>query len=415
MTITPDKKIKPAKKIKQVKKLKPTTLAERIAIRLNPPNVHIDKIHIYADCYHEAFGDLFYFDDLDGDVIPGAAAKVEGNLKEGGGSFFLRSKQIDSDGMGHSLELECCPPKVLQKHNLFGHCNLIYYVYTLLDLITRRKGISIDEEQKELWHQGKGIRVTEVHLTANFRCPREHVLPIIDALDQNHLEGKQRVFPTSITLGRASKKRSDYHSVTVYDKHQELKSAFPKPGQIRTKLIEEAAKGIRVEVRLAAKELKLYEFYQAYAWWNVDVVSLYFDVLNRYNLTHAIQRLLTTDEEKNLTRSELNIYKLWLHGERLEDLCASRTSRWKYQKSIFDKTGVDISGSRRPEPLPKIDLKQVFSPGNTLPVPEWAKNTEYYFPCRGKDIGKVPVHPDAANDDRIWVEIGEQDGVISAA
>src|SRR5471030_1174001 len=155
-----------------------------------------------------------YFDEecLE-ELIPSGATANQHVLRDGGEKAYVRSKQIDSStGMANMMEVHCCPPLVLQKHNLFGHADLLRYVYEIMDLLTKRLGIEVDPFDREAWRRG-GIGITEIHLTANFGCPRDDVQPIIQAIDENNPDAKQRTIASCITLGYSPKRRSTFDMV----------------------------------------------------------------------------------------------------------------------------------------------------------------------------------------------------------
>ncbi|KAB8050753.1 hypothetical protein GCN74_26775 [Janthinobacterium sp. FT14W] len=356
-------------------------------------NVHIDWIHIYAPCEHVPTGTLVYFDDKSVDhLVPTAAAANQKVLKDGGDEAHIRSKEINGrTGMASMIEIQCCPPKVLQNHNLFGHGDLQSYVYQILNLAAARLGIKVRPEDLMSWQRGD-VSLTEIHLTANFGRPAGMSVPIIQAIDDNTESRKRKPLPSWIILDKGKKRRSTFGALTIYDKMLEMLShrEWRKPGPYQTKLLAEANRGIRAEIKIFSQGLKHYDLGYVNRWGDVDIPTLYFEYLDKYNLCHAVQRLLTDDELVCLTRSERNTYTLWLKGVDIKDQC-SRTTAWKITKAILKKTGIDVSGKRRPEKLPDIDLRDIFTPKNVLPVPSWAFGTRCFVAPRGYGISNVPV------------------------
>jgi len=368
-------------------------------------NIHIDKIRITADCTHNPFGRVWYFDAPDlGQVVPAnGASPTMLQLVEDGGRAQVRSTQIDDNGLAHALEIHCCPPKVLQKHNLFGHSVLQDYVYVILDLVTKFLKIDVDPLDRAAWKAGQ-VKITEIDLTGNFAIPLDSLVSIIDAIDENNRIGKNRRSLTWIKLDRGSVERSDFHELCIYGKAEQLMAQFytankcKQLGPYQTKLVEEAKKGIRAEVKLRSALLKERDLGFVSRWRNFDVAALYFELFETYSVKHAIQQLLTEGEMELLSRAERAAYTLWMNGLSLEEQGYCRTSVWKYKTAILARTGIDVSGNRRPEKLPALDLHHVFTPDNVLPVPEWAIGTPYYFPPTVVEnspcdtiIGDVPV------------------------
>lgn len=355
-------------------------------------NIHIDKIRILAPCYHRPTGRLAYFDDDAFGLVPVAASPSQKALKEGGERAYIRSKDVNSStGMANMIEIHCCPPLVLQRHNVFGHQNLQTYTYEILDLATDRLGIEVREEDRDEWRRG-AVGLTEIHLTGNFECPHNAIVPVIDAVDDNNSVGKRRPLPTWITLDNGTAKNSTFHALTIYGKHAELKrkASFRKPGSVRRQLLDETYNAIRAEVKIRSDGLKHMDLGYVSRWKSVDVSALFFDIFSKYDVAYAVQRLLTDDELQCLSRAELGAYRQWLLGIDIEDQY-KRTGAWKITKSIYDKTGIWVKSKKRPVAVPDLDLRDVFSPENVLPVPDWLLRTEFYSKSRGYGIGRVPV------------------------
>lgn len=357
-----------------------------------PANIHIDKIRIQAPCYHKPTGRLVYFDEDAFGLVAVAASSSQAPLKEGGERAYIRSKDVNGrTGMANVIEIHCCPPLVLQRHNVFGHQNLQTYAYEILDLATAHLGIDVREEDRDEWRRG-AVGLTDIHVTGNFGCPHSAIVPLIDAVDDNNPAGKRRPLPTWITLDNGTAKNSTFHALTIYGKHEELKrkAAFRSPGPVRKKLLAETYNAIRAEVKIRSDGLKHMDLGYVSRWKSVDVSALFFDIFSKYNVTYAVQRLLTDYELQCLSRAELGAYRQWLLGIDIEDQYA-RTGAWKITKSIYDKTGIWVKSKKRPVAVPDLNLREVFSPENVLPVPDWARGTEFYSESRGYGISKVPV------------------------
>lgn len=355
--------------------------------------IHIDRIHVSGPCTHKPIGRVIYgYDEQVGLVALGARTQTTG-----ADVAIIQSKKVQDKDVANVLEIHCCPPKVLQKHNVFGHSSILDYIYQVFDLLTRKHGIEVDPLEREEWRSGC-VWLTEVHLTGNCGCPSRYIVPIIDAVGENNPVGSLRPLLTSITLGYSGKRRSTCDMLTLYGKRVELESVWKHPGQYQSKLIDFATDSIRAEVKLYSQGLKARKLQYGANWRDVNVADLFFKILDTYKVNYAIQPLLTEDELAVLTKGELKAYKLWLAGEDINDLYC-RTTAWKLAKSIKEKTGMVVSGKRRPEALPEIHLAEIFRPENVLPIPDWAFGTPYYFPPtqpdvprkRGSGIGDAPL------------------------
>ena len=369
--------------------------------------IHIDKIHVKGPCRHKPIGKVYFGHDEDFGYVPAGSRLTKKQLKKGADSAFVKSKKIEDDGLAYELEIHCCPPKVLQKHNVFGHSSLVDYAYAVFDHVARAFGLDVDPVDREEWRAGN-FWLTEVHVTGNFGCLSRDVIPVIDAIDENNPEGKQRNLKTSITLGFTGKRRSKHQMVTFYYKPDELMGEWKNPGQFQTMLLETTKDSIRGEIKFYSMGLKALDLQYGAKWLDADVATLFFDGLEKYKVKYAIQPLLTAEVLAVLSKAELNVYQLWLHGKAVADQFRSRKSAWKYIKVIKEKTGFDMSGARRPDLLPTINLADIFSPANVLPIPDRLIVTDHYFPPKQMDLprtrfkngmGGAPLDPNADQGD----------------
>ncbi len=340
-------------------------------------NIHIDRITVCGPLDHPHLGEGFYkaLDDTS-TVLVGASAFKPRRIKTADDTY-VRSKEVQPNGRAYSLEIDCCPPKLLQKHNFFGHGDVLDYTNAVFDQQTDKHGLYVGADQRQEWRTGE-VGLTEVHLTGNFYCPQYTQIPIIDAIDKNNREGKHRDDESCISLGFTSSRRSEHHGVTVYAKGVLLEKNWPRPGKHQGDLIALGNLSIRVEIKLYARILRDLELNYVMRWADVDVDALFFMMLTRYDIRNAIQRLLTPDEEAMLTRAERRAYVLWLNGEDLRDHY-SRSTIHNYVTAVREKTTIDMRGARRPEKLPLLDLCEILTPANMVPIPDWAINSPYYW------------------------------------
>ncbi|WP_138514536.1 phage/plasmid replication protein, II/X family [Rhodoferax bucti] len=361
-------------------KTTPINTAVNAVTQLQAPNIHIDRFRVTGPCTHKVLGNgIWKLTDKDTGEIRSAANAVNGTLGHDACNYYVRSRRVQPGGTAEQLEIHVCPPQILQKHNVFGHGNLVDYVCRIFDLLTAKLGIEVDPRQRQQWYDGL-FWLTEVHLTANFACPHSAVLAIITAIDQNTPRGKHKDSDTDISLGFTKKRRSKYRVLTVYDKYLKLLEDWPNPGPLQAKIIEAFRDSIRVELKLYSQGLKYLKLQSGVGWRNVDIAAVYFNSIKSFGIRSAIQQLLTEDELGMLDFNERKVYTAWLKGTAVRDQFKSRSTANEYINAISRKTGIEVGGDRRPEALPKIKLSEVFSPANVLPVPDWAHGTHCYVP-----------------------------------
>ena len=345
-------------------------------------HVHIDRLKIVLPFIHPKIGDdKWEFTSGDTGEIRQAANSQSGSLDYHESTYYLHSKHVQPCGTAMELEVDVCPPKLLGRHNCFGHGNLVRYVNQVMDkLLSEAKhlqGIKPSEEDKARWLRGD-FRVLGVHLTANFRCPRERVHPIIRTLDAHNDEGKQKNYSTSISLGYTGKKRSQLRTLTVYDKWVERSEEWRTPGPTRKKILDAISDSIRAEVKLYSARLKQLNLDVGSRWQAQDADALYFEELKKFKVWVNYQPHLTIDEMRGLKDTQRNALIAWQHGTPYQKLFDVRQTGAKHTKAILDLTGIDIQSAKRPKPLDQISTMELFTPQNIIPVPEWLKNSDYF-------------------------------------
>jgi len=347
---------------------------------MKPPAgiIHIDHITVSGPLDHAHLGEGFYKAINDNDTILVGASALKPKRNQNSDDVYVRSKEVQPNGRAYRFEIDCCPPKQLQRHNVFGHGNMLDYSYAMFDQQTKKHNLYVDPGQREEWRTGQ-VGLTETHLTGNFWCPPSAKTPIFKAIDQNNPKGKHRDIETCISLGHTGKRRSVHHGLLAYCKWTQLCDEWPKPGSIRQKLLELGYQSLRIEIRLFSQWLKANDLGYVMRWKGVDVDALFFKLLATYNITNSIQGTVSEELLATLTPSQLRVYRLWLTGEDLKDYFC-RTTVWKYCKEIFDKTDLDMRGARRPEPEPLLNLADILVPNNLVAVPDWAIGSRYYWP-----------------------------------
>lgn len=111
--------------------------------------IHIDKIHMKGPCRHKPIRKVYFGQDEDQRFVAAGSRRAEKQLKRGAEKAYVQSKEIQDDGFAYALEIHCCPPKVLQKHNVFGHSSLVDYAYAVFDHVARTCQIDVDPLDRE--------------------------------------------------------------------------------------------------------------------------------------------------------------------------------------------------------------------------------------------------------------------------
>lgn len=342
-------------------------------------HIHIDRMTFSGPLKHEPRGELIFKDTPYGFLPVGAAAYTPKRRRNAlPDELFLKSLEVQPDEYAYRLRLDCCPPRILQGHNFFGHADALDYANALFEQQTAKHKLPYTTEERELWRTGELITLSQIHLCGNFWMLPDLKAMFINAIDEANRSGKHRDIESCITLGFTGSKRSQHHGVCVYNKHLLLLKQWSIPGKYQGRLIELADGSIRIEIRLYEAGLAYRELKSLSKWQNVDVDALFFELLAGYNVGNAIQPLLTADEQKALSRTERATYILWLLKQDLDQLLSPSTIS-RHARAIKHETGSDIRSHRRPDKLPALDLSEVLTPNNIVPLPDWAHESGKYW------------------------------------
>lgn len=358
---------------------KSTTSKSSQPSSLEAGHVHIDRLTVSGPLAHKPLGELIFKDDPMVGLYPVGASPYTPKRRRNAlpDEMFVKSHEVQNDEMAYRIRFDCCPPAILQGHNVFGHADALDYVNVIFDRQLAKHGLTVEDVELQLWREGREVHLSQVHLCANFWLPSDLKKAFINAIDEANSSGKHRDIESCITLGFGPVKRSTHHTVCIYDKHALLQKAWKDPGDGQARLMAMMKDTIRIEVRLYEGGLAYRNLKPLKNWVDLDTDALFFDVLKEYSISNVIQPELTADEQKMLSKTELVTYTLWLLKQDLGQLLSESTIS-RHQRSIKSKTGIDIRGRRQPAALPAVDLSEVLTPANIVPVPSWLPADRYW-------------------------------------
>ena len=191
------------------------------ATQRKPGHIHIDRITVNGPIEHEPLGELFYRLDPTVGVVPAGASAYTPKRRKNPlpDDLFIKSSEVQANELAYRLLFNCCPPQILQGHNVFGHSDLLDYTYAIFTRQLEKHGLTATPEEHELWRTGRLISVSEVHLTGNFWIEPHLKAMFLDAIDEANKSGKHRDIESCISLGWTGSRRSTHYIACIYDKH----------------------------------------------------------------------------------------------------------------------------------------------------------------------------------------------------
>ncbi|MDP2033940.1 MAG: phage/plasmid replication protein, II/X family [Polaromonas sp.] len=345
-----------------------------------PGRIHIDGMTVNGPLEHHALGELFYkaVSDTRDEVIAVGASGQKQRGKAYTDKPYVRSNEVQPDGTALKLQIDCCPPKVLQMHNFFGHDDLLDYNYAVFNRVVNQFMLPVEPHEHEEWRTGQ-VSVTNVHLCGNFHVDTALKMPIFDAVDRNNSSGKHRPRVTNISLGwKANGSKSEYHTLSLYDKYLEQVKEWKNAGPLQQAILAKARTSIRVEVKLNSQWLRANDLQYVMRWKDIDVQAIFFAVLATYDVANAIQPLPEDSQLVLLSQAARRAYSLWLGGVDLST-AYGRTGVWKHRTEVLSVLGIDMRGQNRPVAKPVVQMRAVLTPNNIVPLPSWALDSPRYW------------------------------------
>ena len=314
-----------------------------------------------------------------------------------GAGYRLHLRKLKSSGQ--ALDIDFCPPKILQGHNGLGSNDLIGLALHAVPLIFRDRGIPLSSDVQQRLIAGD-YRLREVHVTEHHKMPHGSIPALCSAIRRYGPDSLQAV-PIERGIGIRLWPNSRSRSVLIYDKlryfkdvtagkpfkHLDILRAGIDPNSYAhhwqalnfRELLEYLRQGVRIEVKLFSEFLKRRGLERGSAW-TADIASrVRQDVLEEVPLgdvplSSAIDAAIATASPAHRT-----LIALWTAGRDPRQFASSPATFHRIAKAVRQRYGFDISRPSLDLPSPMLWLSLIASESIVERAPSFSRGDDFFF------------------------------------
>lgn len=306
---------------------------------------------------------------------------------QGSHSTIVTVKGGGNGTMGE-IEVSGNPAKWLQGHNLFGSGSVRYLAYRMLAGITRELGLTPTMEDRRAWWRGE-FELLRVDITRMYDLgePQRVTKFLAAALAVAHSKYQQASVSKggTVYIGQHSRRIS----LKLYDKYGELhargkghKLPATIKGEDRERLLQFAYGKLRVELTARTTELQDRGLRDGRAWRRETAERVLDRYLERLEMGDTMR--LSEDRSAALPRRLQLVYDSWRNGRDIRAMYSERTF-FRYRREML-AYGIDlykinpraIEAENRTLFGAPVPMRELLAIGGGVPVPEWARGTEFY-------------------------------------
>lgn len=310
---------------------------------------------------------------------------AKGNLETDAGKVSLQVRGIKS-----KRECHICgsPAFHRQQHNIVSSNDVPMLSFAAVQDANKGLNLGIKYWRAAEFAQGRGLGVTRVDTPVLVRVPAG--LPIGAVINGMALAGLLAGIDTSVYVGKSVyfDQHSQLFSLKGYDKMAEMRSR--KRLQISettntNPLLALAATTIRLEAVYRQKYLK-----RRFADQDIllpadltpDVLAkMFLELLARYDLKRELRSCLNQDELLVIPARYRRVVMSWQHGyDALKMLDNNKVEYSRAHGYLLKVHSIDIYGPPPVQIEERIELGDILSPANFLPIPaELRADPELFF------------------------------------
>lgn len=339
----------------------------------------IDLISLTIDHSHKPFGSTRIL----------KRENKTGNTKLLSKKIFINHVPVivTSLNNGSSINIRCCPLKVLQGHNVFGTNSTVKMWVKVITETLKQLEIKYSEQQLSEWIKGE-FDIDEIHITHRFPVSK---YPLVrDIISHIRRYSSEKLLPTPIRKGVGVSLRAPHGQADwlFYDKHQEFNDKRTKEqkylqavigdaiAQSATiKLLRTTSKSIRAELKLGKQYLIDGGRRRAASWKSSLAIEVFTSELGLLGIGGIPALPQLPEVYAEIANPKLRaIVILWANGEDITNQYAPSTVR-KYRAAVLDELGIDIMKDQPVLEPTSLNLSAVFDTDQMLVgFPKWARN-----------------------------------------
>ena len=299
----------------------------------------------------------------------------KGSLESDSGKLSL---QVRGFKASQSIAIAGSPAFHFQGHNIVSSGDVSMLAYSAAEAVHREFDLGIGMRRALRFSQGYDIEVTRLDTPIMLNIPSGlNMHAVINAMALSSILSG---INTSLYAGKTGyiDQHSQLRSLKYYDKAAELsakkRAVLPNTPNARA-LLELATTKVRLEAVYRQKHLKRY--FSSHAMVTPSMLTpmvmaeMFADLLSECDFRRDLRRMFNEDQLMAIPRRFRPTAMYWMHGQNVLKVLDGDKSEYSRHRSFLLKNfSLDIYGPPPTEIENRVELGEILSPENFVPVPD---------------------------------------------
>lgn len=299
----------------------------------------------------------------------------KGSLESDSGKLSLQARGFKSS---RSIAIAGSTAFHYQGHNIVSSGDVTMQAYSAVEAVHRKFDLGIGKKRALRFSQGYDIEVTRLDTPIMLSIPDGLNMPAV--INAMALSGILSGINTSLYVGKTGyfDQHSQLRSLKYYDKAAELsakkRAVVPNTANGRA-LLDLATTKARLEAVYRQKYLKRYfrdhEMVTPSMLTPMVMAEMFVDLLAECDFRRDLRRMLNEDQLMAIPRRFRPTAMYWMHGQNvLKMLDGDKSEYSRHRGFLLKNYSLDIYGPPPTEIEDRVELGEILSPENFVPVPD---------------------------------------------
>ena len=299
----------------------------------------------------------------------------KGSLESESGKVSL---QVRGYKVSQSMSIEGSPAFHFQGHNIVSSGDVTMLAFSAAEAVHRKFDLGIGKRRAALFSQGLDMEVTRLDTPVMLSIPSG--LNMSAVINGMALSGILAGITTSLYVGKTGyfNQHSQLRSLKYYDKAAELsakKRAVLQNTPNGRAVLDLATTKARLEAVYRQKYLK-HRFRDhdrvTPSLLTPEVMAeMFADLLAECDFRRDLRRMLNEDQLMAIPRRFRPTAMYWMHGQNVLKMLDGDKSEYSRHRGVLLKNySIDIYGRPPAEIEDRVELGEILSPENFVPVPD---------------------------------------------
>ena len=299
----------------------------------------------------------------------------KGSLESDSGKLSLQVRGFKTT---QSIAIAGSPAFHFQGHNIVSSEDVTMLSYSAAEAVHRKFDLGIGKKRAVLFSQGYDIEVTRLDTPIMLSIPDGLNMPAV--INAMALSSILSGINTSLYVGKTGyvDQHSQLRSLKYYDKAAELsakkRAVVPNTANGRA-LLDLATTKARLEAVYRQKYLKRYFIGHAIVTPSMltpmVMAEMFADLLAECDFRRDLRRMLNEEQLMAIPRRFRPTVMYWMHGQNVLKMLDGDESEYSRHRSFLrNNYKIDIKGPPPTEIENRVELGEILSPENFVPVPD---------------------------------------------